>query len=62
MKVRHQKVEIWTSQKSKKENHLKTRVNSGPPPPQPPRKKKKTEDRRLEKAFELLTGLFKQKP
>jgi len=58
MKVRHQKVEIWTSQKPKKENHLKTRVN--PCPPQPPREKKNTEDQRLEKAFELLAACSNQ--
>ena len=57
MKVRHQKVEIWISQKPKKENHLKTRVN--PCPPQPPRKKK-TENQCIEKAFELLTACSNQ--
>jgi len=31
MKVRHQKVEIWTSHKPKKETPLKTRVNACPP-------------------------------
>ena len=63
MKVRHQKAEIWTSQKPKKENNLKTRVNpcrSESLPPQPPRKKKKTEDQRLEKTFELLTACSNQ--
>jgi len=29
-------------------------------PPQPPRKKQKTEDRRLEKAFQLLTACSNQ--
>jgi len=52
---RHQKVEIWTSQKPKKETPLKTRVNPCPRSHQE-RKKKKTEDQRLEKAFELLTA------
>jgi len=57
MKVRHQKVEIWTSQKPKKENRLRTRVN---PCPRSHPKKKKTEDQRLEKAFELLTASSNQ--
>jgi len=59
MKVRHQKVEIWTSQKPKKENHLKTRVNPCPRSNQG-KKKKTTEDQRLEKAFELLTACSNQ--
>jgi len=40
MKETHQKVEIWTSQKLKKEIRLKTRVL----PPQSPRKKKEEEE------------------
>ena len=58
MKVRHQKVEIWTSQKPKKEKSSENASESLPP--QPPRKKKKTEDQRLEKAFELLTACSNQ--
>jgi hypothetical protein len=38
MKERHQKVEIWTSQKPKKEVRLQTRVN--PCPPQPTKEEK----------------------
>jgi len=45
MEVRHQKVEIWTSQKPKKEKPSENASESLPP--QPPRKKKKTEDQRL---------------
>jgi hypothetical protein len=43
MKERHQKVEMWTSQKSKKEAPLKTRVN-----PCPAATKKGKEDGRSE--------------
>jgi hypothetical protein len=56
MKARHQKVEIWTSQKPK-EARLQTSESL---PPRPPRKKKKAEDPRLEKAFELLTACSNQ--
>jgi hypothetical protein len=54
MKERRQNVEIRTGQKPKKETPLKTRVNPCPRCHQ--ERKIKTEDRRLEKAFELLTA------
>ena len=45
MKVRHKKVEKWTSQKPQKET---------------PRQKNKTEDQRLQKLFEILTACSNQ--
>ena len=51
MKERHQKVQIRTSQKPKKETRLKTRVNSCTRSHK--ENKRKTENPRLEKAFEF---------
>jgi len=42
MKARHQKVEIWTSQKPKKENHLKTRLNPCPRSQQERKRRRKS--------------------
>jgi len=58
MKERHQKVEIWTSQKPKKETCLKMRMN--PCHRSRQENKKKTGDKHLEKAFELVTACSNQ--
>jgi hypothetical protein len=50
-------VEIWTCYKPKKET---TENGSEFLPPQPPRKKKETEDKRLERMFEILTACSDQ--
>lgn len=55
MKATHQKVNIRTNQRPKKEIRLKERVNS-----YPAEKKKKTEYQRLWKASELLTACSNQ--
>jgi len=57
MKVRHQKVEIWTSQKPKKKIIWK---REWIPAPAATKKEKEDGNQRLEKALELLTACSNQ--